>query len=231
MKLSVITALAMFAVAPIPSLTATAAAQAASPGQTRPSDEQLMSEIATSIANNKALSADAVKVTVKNGVVTLSGMVGKDADKATAEELARVPGVVRVENNLKSREKVTDTVEGTAGTVASATKTAAEKTADATKTAAGKTVEATKKAAGATKSAAVKTGENVTDGWITSRIKTKFTAEELLRSSSINVDTDHHVVTLKGAVPTIAARDKAIELAKEVEGVDKVVDSLKVTEK
>ena len=55
--------------------------------------------------------------------------------------------------------------------------------------------------------------------------------EEVLRASSINVDTNNHVVTLKGAVPTVAARDKALALAKEVEGVDRVVDTLTITEK
>jgi hyperosmotically inducible protein len=219
MKLSTITAVALLAVVPVLGTANTATAQTTA-AQARPTDEQLSSEISTRIASNKTLSPDAVKVTVKNGVVTLSGMVGKDADKATAEELARVPGVVRVENNLKSREKATDKVEGTAGAVAGAVKTGAEKT-----------VEGTKKAAGATKSAVSKTGENITDGWITSRIKTKFLGEEVLRASSINVDTNNHVVTLKGAVPTVAAREKALALAKEVEGVDKVVDSLKVTEK
>jgi osmotically-inducible protein OsmY len=218
MKLSTTTAIALLAIAPV-ATTNTASAQATA-AQSRPSDAQLSSEIATRIANNKTLSPDAVKVKVQNGVVTLSGMVGKDADKATAEELARVPGVVRVENNLKSREKATDKVEGTAGAVAGAARTGAEKTVDATK-----------KVAGATRSAVSKTGENITDGWITSRIKTKFLGEEALRASSINVDTNNHVVTLKGAVPTVAARDKALALAKEVEGVDRVVDSLKVTEK
>jgi osmotically-inducible protein OsmY len=216
MKLSIITVVGLLAVAP----AANAAMAQTATAQSRPTDQQLSSEIATRIANNKTLSPDAVKVNVENGVVTLSGLVGKDADKVTAEELARVPGVVRVVNNLKSREKATDKVEGTAGAVAGAAKTGAEKTVDATK-----------KAASATKSAVSKTGENITDGWITSRIKTKFLGEEVLRASSINVDTNNHVVTLKGAVPTVAARDKALALAKEVEGVDKVVDSLKVTEK
>ena len=118
---------------------------------------------------------------------------------------------MRVENNLKSREKATNAVTGTAGTVADATKTGAEKTAEATKTAAEKTADATKTAAGKTKDAVSKSGEKITDGWITSRIKTKFMADDTLQSSSINVDTRDHVVTLKGAVPTEAARTKAIE--------------------
>ena len=214
MKLSIIATLALLASGP---LAAAAIPQDAPATQARPSDEQLTSEIATKIANHETLSADAVKVTVENGVVTLSGMVGKDADKATAERLARVPGVVRVENNLKSREKPTDAGTGTAG-----------KVADATKSGADKTVDASKKAAKGTKKAVSKTGEVITDGWITSRIKTKFMADDTLRASSIDVDTNDNVVTLNGAVPTEAARTKALSLAKEVEGVDRVVDNLKV---
>jgi hyperosmotically inducible protein len=214
MKLSIIAALALFATGPC---VAAAWAQEAPAAQTKPTDEQLSREIATKIANDKRLSADAIKVTVDNGVVTLTGMVGKDADKATAEELARVPGVTRVENNLRSREKPTEAVTGTAGKVADATKTGAEKTVDASK-----------KAAKGTKKAVSKTGEVITDGWITSRIKTKFMADDALRASAIDVDTADNVVTLNGAVPNEAARAKALSLAKEVEGVSQVVDKLKV---
>src|SRR5688500_15628103 len=228
MKLSIVTAVVLLANGPV---AHTAAAQTATTTEVRKSDAQLSSEIATRIANNKALSPDAVKVKVENGVVTLSGVVAKDADKTTAGELARVPGVIRVENNLKSREKATDAVEGTAGTVVDKTRAGAKKTADVTKKGAAKTVDLTRKVAGKTKDVAVGTGENVTDAWITSRIKTKFMGEDVLRASSINVDTNEHVVTLKGAVPTEAARDKALALAKEVEGVNKVVDNLTITDK
>jgi osmotically-inducible protein OsmY len=199
MKLSTITTIAMLATAPV---TVPAFAQTSSAAQTKPSDQDLSSLIATKIANDKALSADAIRVKVEGGVVTLTGMVGKDADKARAEELARVPGVARVENNLTSREKATTKVAGTA-----------------------------KKGAAKTKQAVSKTGEAITDGWITSRIKTKFLGEESLRASSINVDTNDHVVTLKGAVPNEAARSKAVALAKEVEGVNRVVDNLQVADK
>jgi hyperosmotically inducible protein len=206
MKLSVITAVAMLATGP---MTSAAFAQATSATQPRPTDQELSSLIATKIANDKSLSPDAIKVKVEDGVVTLTGMVAKDADKARAEAAARVPGVVRVENNLASREKATDKAKGTAGTVADATKKGAAKTKDALS----------------------KTGENITDGWITSRIKTKFMADEVMRASAINVDTNDHVVTLKGAVPDEAARTKAIAIAKEVEGVNKVVDKLQVANK
>jgi len=214
MKLSVIAAAAMLLAVPT---ERSAYAQTSSAAQSRPSDQQLTNIIATKIANDKSLSADAVKVTVEGGVVTLSGMVGKDSDKVTAEQLARVPGVERVENKLVSREKATDATKGAAGAVADATKTAAEAVADTSK-----------KGAKKTKEAVSKTGEVITDGWISSRIKTKFMGDDTLQASSIQVDTKDHVVTLTGAVPTSAARTKAIALAKEVEGVNRVVDKLTV---
>jgi hyperosmotically inducible periplasmic protein len=216
MKLSVIALAAMLGAIPASS----AFAQSAATAQSRPTDKELSSTIATKIANDNALSADAIKVTVKNGVVTLTGMVGKDEDKAAAEEAARIPGVVRVDNKLASREKATNKTKGTAGTVADTTKKGAEKTADATK-----------KGAEKTKDAAGKTGSVITDGWISTRIKTNFMGEASLRASDIKVDTNSHVVTLSGSVPDEAARTKALTIAKEVEGVRRVVDNLKVVAK
>ena len=40
-----------------------------------------------------------------------------------------------------------------------------------------------------------------------------------------------NVVTLTGTVPTAVARDKALAVAKEVEGVSRVVNNLKITPK
>ena len=206
MTLTVIMTMAMLAAGPA---TDTAFALATPVAQAQPSDQELSSLIATKIANDKSLSPDAIKVTVEGGVVTLSGMVAKDADKARAEQLARVPGVVRVENKLASREKVTDKVKDTAGTVADKSKKGAKKTKDAVS----------------------KTGEVITDGWISTRIKTKFMGDEALRASDIKVDSNDHVVTLSGTVPNAEARTKAVASAKEVEGVNRVVDNLKVATK
>jgi len=202
MKLSVIAAVAMLVTVPI-----SAVAQSTPAAQAKPSDQELSNQIAKAISNDQALSADAVKVSVNGGVVTLSGMVGKDADRARAEKLARVPGVSRVQNNLKSREKATTAVAGTANTVA----------------------DASKKGAKATKSAVSKTGEAITDEWIVTRIRTNVANDEALSGSDIKVDVKNNVVTLTGTVPTAAARAKALAVAKDVEGVSRVVNNLKVT--
>ena len=204
MKLSVIAAVAMLSTVPM-----YAVAHSAPTAQAKPTDQELSEQIAKAISNDKVLAADAVNVSVNAGVVTLTGMVGKDADRARAEKLARIPGVTRVENNLKSREKATNAVTGAADTVA----------------------DASKKGAKATKNAVSKTGEVITDEWIVTRVRTNFANDKALTGSDIDVEVKKNVVTLTGTVPTAAARDKALAVAKEVEGVSRVVNNLKITPK
>ena len=68
----------------------------------------------------------------------------------------------------------------------------------------------------------------ITDGWITTRVKSKFVGEDLLKDSDISVDTNNHIVTLTGTVMTAAGRARAVAQAKEVEGVHQVVDRLTI---
>lgn len=71
-----------------------------------------------------------------------------------------------------------------------------------------------------------KTGEAITDAWITTKVKWFFVGEDALKGSDINVDTANHVVTLKGTVKTPAGKARAIELARNTDGVTRVVDQL-----
>ena len=79
-----------------------------------------------------------------------------------------------------------------------------------------------------TKDGLSKTGEVMTDGWITTRVNSRFVNEDLLKGSDINVDTDNHVVTLKGTVTTTAGRNKAGAVARGTEGVRRVVNRLAI---
>jgi hyperosmotically inducible periplasmic protein len=78
----------------------------------------------------------------------------------------------------------------------------------------------------AVKETARKTGEVVSDGWITTKVKSQFVGEDVLSGSSINVDTKDSAVTLNGTVPSEAARNRALEIARTTEGVTKVIDEL-----
>jgi len=135
-------------------------------------------------------------------------------------------------------------LEATKGNVAAAiddTKAAGEKTADASKNVAQKTgdktkeiavdtADKTKEIAGAvgskTKEVVSTTGEVITDGWITTRVSAKFVDETLLKGSDINVDTENHVVRLKGTVGSEAAKARAVSIARSTEGVKSVVNQL-----
>ena len=209
MKLSVFGLLAIVAAGPA---AANTFAQTAATTTTAPSahDKAISDRIAKRIAEEPGLKADAVKVKVENGVVTLSGMVANEADRARAERLAHVEGVTKVDNDLKTHDDAKSGVKGTAGTVAEKTKEGAEKVGEKTK------------------EGLSKTGEVITDAWITSRISSKFINEDLLHDSNIDVDTKDHVVTLNGTVLTTAGRRRAVALAKEVEGVHRVVDKMTI---
>ena len=209
MKLSVFGLLAIVAAGPAAVNTF---AQTAATTTTAPSahDKAISDRIAKRIAEEPGLKADAVKVKVENGVVTLSGMVANEADRARAERLAHVEGVTKVDNDLKTHDDAKSGVKGTAGTVAEKTKEGAEKVGEKTK------------------EGLSKTGEVITDTWITSRISSKFINEDLLHDSNIDVDTKDHVVTLNGTVLTTAGRRRAVAIAKEVEGVHRVVDKMTI---
>jgi osmotically-inducible protein OsmY len=79
-----------------------------------------------------------------------------------------------------------------------------------------------------TKNGMRRTGEAVTDAWITTKVKWFFLGDDLLKGSSINVDTKDRVVTLNGTVKTETGRKQAVRLAQETDGVLKVVDKLTI---
>lgn len=76
-----------------------------------------------------------------------------------------------------------------------------------------------------------KTGEVMTDAWLTTRIHERFIGEDLLKDSDISVETSHHVVTLKGTVRGRAGLARATSVAKHTEGVRRVVNRLTVGRK
>jgi hyperosmotically inducible protein len=81
---------------------------------------------------------------------------------------------------------------------------------------------------GQAKSAGSKIGTGAEDLWLWTKTRGELLAADDLRDSTINVDVDNSVVTLKGTVPTAAQKTKAEQVAKAVDGVKSVKDELKV---
>lgn len=71
-------------------------------------------------------------------------------------------------------------------------------------------------------------GSGLEDGWIHLKVRAALAAVDDLRDSTINVDVDNNVVTLRGSVASAASKTKAADAAKKVEGVKSVTNSLEV---
>lgn len=65
-------------------------------------------------------------------------------------------------------------------------------------------------------------GQNISDGWITTKVKSSFLYSNNVSGSDISVSTAQGIVTLSGKVDSGAERALAIELAKNIRGVKSV---------
>lgn len=73
---------------------------------------------------------------------------------------------------------------------------------------------------------AARAQDALSDGALTTKIKSKMALDDTVKALSIDVDTNDGVVTLSGSVHSQAERDKAVQLAKDTAGVTSVVDRL-----
>src|ERR1043165_7478598 len=60
-------------------------------------------------------------------------------------------------------------------------------------------------------------GDSIEDGWIHFKVRAALATVDDLRDSTINVDVDKNVVTLRGTVPGADHKKKAEDAAKKVE--------------
>jgi hyperosmotically inducible protein len=228
-----IAALALGALVMAPS-----AAWAQASTATKVDDSTIKSKVEARLKSADSLKNDTIDVSVDNGIVTLTGTVHSEAQSLRARQLAKVEGVTKVENKLDVDSKTERTMEK-AGAKADKTmekageksKNAAEKTKDATVKGAEKTKDAAVKVGEKTKDVAATTAEVITDAWITTKLKADFVNEDTLKGSDINVDTNNHVVTLKGTVASLAGKSRAEEIAKTTKGVNRVINTLIIAPK
>lgn len=71
------------------------------------------------------------------------------------------------------------------------------------------------------------TGEYIDDTVITTKVKTAILQEPSLKSAEINVETFKGVVQLSGFVNSTADINKAVEVARRVEGVKSVKNDMR----
>jgi hyperosmotically inducible periplasmic protein len=81
---------------------------------------------------------------------------------------------------------------------------------------------------GAIERSADQVGEALSDAAITAKVQSKFVVDDQVKSHKIDVDTNDHVVTLKGDVDSKAESQRATQIAMQTDGVKTVVNELRV---
>jgi hyperosmotically inducible protein len=75
---------------------------------------------------------------------------------------------------------------------------------------------------------AEKASDGIEEASLTAKVKSKMTLDDTLDGSRIHVSTDDQRVTLTGTVIDERQHARALQLARETEGVERVVDQLSV---
>ncbi|WP_426190140.1 BON domain-containing protein [Massilia sp. DWR3-1-1] len=127
-----------------------------------------------------------------------------------------------------SSEKIADQGRAAAATVVEKTREVAATVAEKTRSAVARTEVAADKAEVKSAVAARKTGVVVADSVITTKVKADIFKEPELKSMAIHVETEKGVVMLSGFVDAKADADKAVTLARNIEGVTSVKSAIKV---
>lgn len=127
----------------------------------------------------------------------------------------------KLDNAVDRTEQAADNAKVEADRAAAAAGQKMDNAMEATKDAAANAADATKDAAN---SAAGAIGE----AGVTAKVNAALVADSELSALKINVDTNGGAVTLNGEAPNQAAKDRAEQLAKGVEGVTSVNNMLMV---
>src|SRR5688500_17069215 len=76
--------------------------------------------------------------------------------------------------------------------------------------------------------AADRAGDTFTDARLTAKIKSKMALDDHVKARAIDVDTSGGVATLSGIVVSSDERKRAVQLARDTDGISRVVDKLKI---
>ncbi len=72
-------------------------------------------------------------------------------------------------------------------------------------------------------------GQGANDYWLLSKTRVALAATNALRDSTITVEVENSVITLKGTLSSKAQKEKAVAVAKSIDGVKSVKDLLKIS--
>jgi hyperosmotically inducible protein len=182
-------------------------------------DTVITTKVKTQLLADSTVSGLDIHVTTIKGVVTLSGTVpSSDAEKKAVEIAKSVNDVTNVESHLVVDASATSTVDNVKHKASEIKDEAVDAASDAGKKVKNKAVTTKNKAK-----------LLLDESTITAKIKAKYVKDDLVSALDIHVVTKKGgVVTLTGMVPNTESAERAVSIAKNTDGVDKVVSNLKV---
>ena len=164
-------------------------------------DARITMSIQSKYFMDDRIKAHHIVVTTNAGVVTLTGEISDETERAEALLLARTTeGVKRVEDNL------------TFSQASAPTSTAA--------------TQATPGAAAAGNATAAAPD---TDTALADRITSQLTSDSQMKNARLEVTAKSGVVTLQGTAPTRAVKEHALTAVSGIDGVSQVVDRIQVS--
>ena len=182
--------------------TGTSASPSSPPPVATSDDTRITMSIQSKYFMDDRIKGRHIIVTTNAGVVTLTGEIADDTERAEALLLARTTeGVKRVEDNLTI--SVAPAAASTAATPPTAT--APPPAAKPAETPAD------------------------TDAALADRIKSQLASDNQVKNAPIEVTAKSGVVTLQGTVPTRAAKERALTVARDIDGVTQVVERIRVS--
>lgn len=193
-----IVALATFAFAPVLRADEVRTSNQKNPDRVSREDPVITSDVRSKITEDERLSGLILDVKTDKGVVTINGKTHSQEQIDRAIELARnTPGVVSVNSLLKidaasTSDTLTPTIEDRKTIVEKGQKELDE--------------------------AADISG----DARIENEVKSKFAADDMIKSRNIRITSKDGVVTLKGSVRSTTEQDEAVRVANSVSGVREV---------
>jgi hyperosmotically inducible protein len=206
-------------------------------------DGLVVSRIQARYFLDPAVKRRQIDVTAADGIVTLRGQVASDTERAQALLLARTTeGVTRVEDGLTIDASLGQPAPplGASGNPAvqpapapaapapggsTATGGAATKAAPAAPGSSGGTTGSGRSGSGAVGTS----GAAAADTALESGLKSAVSGDARLKGAKVDVSARDRVVLLQGTVPTQAAKQRLLSLAREREGVMQVIDRVTVS--
>jgi hyperosmotically inducible periplasmic protein len=162
-----------------------------SPGQVL-DDTAITASVKAKLLDDTRTEGFDINVDTAKGRVILRGGADTAADRMAAGDIARgTDGVLSVDNRI---------------VVAAAGSEARQAANQAT-------------ASGDVREAAEEAGDEMSDAWITSKVKTALVADDDIAGMAIRVETEDKAVRLAGDVPNATLRAEAIRIAEATEGV------------